>query len=145
MASMRFYALILGLLVSGPFTTSSLWAQAEKQRGARPVGFDVAYEWKYSCPDGRGCSFTCAGSGGAGEVTKLNIYLGSVPIARAEHTAGIFYEFSTKYVAHGNGFAVTTGIGTLSCQAQGMKLDYSGPADKSKESEDIPTASINRR
>lgn len=140
MASKWFYALVLGaalpvsLLASG----SSLWAQVGKQMGTRsahPVGFEVAYEWQYSCPDGRGCSFTCPGSGGATNVTKLSMYLGSIPIARTEHSAGVFYEFSTMHVPQGNGFAITTGISTIACQVQGMKLDYSGPAD-------TPTASI---
>jgi hypothetical protein len=127
MASKRFYALVLGaalLVASG----SSLWAQVGKQMGARsahPVGFEVAYEWQYSCPDGRGCSFTCPGSGGATNVTKLSMYLGSIPIARIEHSAGVFYEFSTMHVPQGNGFAITTGISTISCQVQG-ELDGRG-------------------
>jgi hypothetical protein len=66
---------------------------------------------------------------------KLNMYLGSIPVGKTEHATGVFYEFSTMHVPQGNGFAVTTGLSTLSCQVQGMKLDFSGPAD-------TPTASI---
>jgi hypothetical protein len=104
----------------------------------------VAYEWQYSCPEGKGCSFTCPGSGGATNVTKLNIFLGSLPVAKVENSAGIFYDFSSLHVPQGNGFAITTGISTLSCQVQGMRLDYAGPGDATKVSEDTPTASIAR-
>ena len=39
------------------------------------------------------------------------------------HSAGIFYEFTSTQTLRGSGFAVTTGIGTLACQVQGMTLD----------------------
>ena len=146
MAPKSVHALVLGavLLASSP---TSLWAQVSKQsvaRSPRPVGFELAYEWQYSCPDGKGCSFTCPGSGGATNVTTLSIFLGSLAVARAEKTAGVFYEFSSLHVPQGNGFAITTGISTLSCQVQGMRLEYSGPGDMPKVSEDTPTASITR-
>jgi hypothetical protein len=146
MAPKSFHAFVLGgtLLVSLPMTLSAQVANQEGSRSPRPVGFDVAYEWQYSCPEAKGCSFTCPGSGGATNVTKLSLYLGSLPLARTENTAGIFYDFSSRHVPQGNGFAITTGISTLSCQVQGMHLDYSGPGDKTKVSEDIPTASITK-
>jgi hypothetical protein len=63
------------------------------------------------------------------------MYLGAIPIGSTERAAGVFYEFSTMEIARANGFAITTGISTLSCQVRGMNLDYSGPTD-------LPTASI---
>ena len=99
-----------------------LWAQGSK-RPIYPKGFDVTIEWQYSCPDGKGCSFNCPGSGGANNVTKLSIFLGSVPIGKNENSAGVFYEFTSTQTPRGSGFAVTTGIGTLACQVQGMTLD----------------------
>jgi hypothetical protein len=94
-----------------------------------PSGLEIAFEWQYSCPSGRGCSFSCPGSGGASNVTKLSIYLGAISLHGTDHAAGVFYEFSTMQIPRANGFALTTGISTLSCQVQGMNLDYSGPRD----------------
>ena len=139
MASKSFCVLALAaVLLVWPPAASSLFAQDGKQMGARsdhPVGLDVAYEWQYSCPEGRGCSFTCPGAGGATNVMKLNMYLGSIPVGKTEHATGVFYEFTSMHVPTGNGFAVTTGLSTLACQVQGMKLDRSGPAD-------MPTAAV---
>src|SRR5262249_19134321 len=94
----------------------------------------VAFEWLYSCPGGKACSFDCPGAGGASNVTKLAIRLGTIPL-RDQRVFGTFYEFSTREIPRGNGFALTTGISTLSCQVQGMDLDYSG-------STDTPTSSL---
>jgi hypothetical protein len=99
-----------------------LWAQDSK-RPIYPKGFEITSEWQYSCPDGKGCSFNCPGSGGANNVTKLSIFLGSVPIGKSENSAGIFYTFTSTQTLRGSGFAVTTGIGVLACQVQGMTLD----------------------
>ena len=99
-----------------------LWAQGSK-RPIYPKGFEVTIEWQYSCADGKGCSFNCPGSGGANNVTKLSIFLGSVPIGKNDNAAGVFYEFTSTQTPRGSGFAVTTGIGTLACQVQGMTLD----------------------
>jgi hypothetical protein len=139
MTSKSFHALVLGaaFLVGGPWV-ASLHAQDGKRLGAGqpyPSGLEIAFEWRYSCPNGRGCSFSCPRSGGGSNVTKLNIYLGALPVGSTEHAAGVFYEFSTIEIPHANGFSITTGISTLSCQVQGMSLDYSGPTD-------APTASI---
>jgi hypothetical protein len=139
MTSKSFRALVLGaaLLVGGPWV-ASLHAQDGKRLGAGqpyPSGLEIAFEWRYSCPNGRGCSFSCPRSGGGSNVTKLNIYLGAIPVGSTEHAAGVFYEFSTMEIPHANGFSITTGISTLSCQVQGMNLDYSGPTD-------TPTGSI---
>ena len=127
-ASNSFNALVLGgvLLVGGPLT---LHAQDGKRSEGGPLdlgGSEIAYEWRYSCPDGKGCSFNCPGSGGGNSVTKLMIHLGTIPLSGTQRAFGIFYEFSTKEIPRANGFSLTTGISTLSCQVSGMNLDYSG-------------------
>jgi hypothetical protein len=135
MASKIFQALLLGalLLVGGPLAVSLL---AEDERGSKtdppyPGGSEIAFEWQYSCPTGRGCSFNCPGSGGGSNVTKLAIHLGTIPLRGTERAFGIFYEFSTIEIPRANGFSLTTGISTLSCQVSGMNLDYSGsPKDR---------------
>jgi hypothetical protein len=115
--------LILCLAIAASWASAtSLWAQASK-RPIYPKGFEVTIDWQYSCPDGKGCSFNCPGSGGANNVTRLSIFLGSVPIGKNENSVGIFYEFTSTQTLRGSGFAVTTGIGTLACQVQGMTLD----------------------
>jgi hypothetical protein len=130
MAFKAFHALFLGavVLVGGPSVTSLLAQDARYTAAGStyPSGFDVAFEWRYSCADGKGCSFSCPGSGGANNVTKLSMRWGSIPTGKTERAAGIFYEFSTMQIPRGNGFVVTTGISTLACQVQGMNLDYSG-------------------
>jgi hypothetical protein len=126
--SKRFLALFLVAAAAWAFVMP-LWAQSERPVGKNsiyPKGFQIALEWRYSCPDGKGCSFNCPGSGGANNVTTLSIYLGSIPIGKIENSAGVFYEFTSTQLPRGNGFAITTGISTLACQVQGMNLDYSG-------------------
>ena len=76
-----------------------------------PGDSQIVFEWEYSCSGGQACSFTCPGSSGGSRVTKLQIYLGSVPIGSNQRTAAIFYDFSTEYFARGNGFSISTGIG----------------------------------
>jgi hypothetical protein len=97
MASNRFCVLALAAaLLVWPPAASALFAQDSKQMGARsahPIGLDVAYEWQYSCPEGRGCSFACPGAGGATNVMKLNMYLGSIPVGKTEHATGVFMSF----------------------------------------------------
>jgi hypothetical protein len=129
--SKSFHALVLGgfLLVGGPFV-QSLSAQDGKNSEKGPAysgASEIAFEWQYSCTNGKGCSFNCPGSGGAANVTKLAIHLETIPLSGSQRTLGIFYEFSTMEIPRANGFSVTTGIGTLSCQVNGMNLDYSGP------------------
>jgi hypothetical protein len=55
------------------------------------------------------------------------MYLETIPLSGSQRAAGIFYEFSTMEIPRANGFSITTGISTLSCQVNGMNLDYSGP------------------
>ena len=132
--SFRLLLLGAGLFVVGPLA-EPLHALGETrvQTGTPyPAGSDIAFEWQYSCPNGRGCSFTCPGGGGGNNVTKLAIHLGSIPLTSNQNAFGIFYEFSTVEIPRANGFSITTGIATLSCQVSGMNLDYSGtPKDRS--------------
>jgi hypothetical protein len=158
--SKSFLGLVLSgvLLVGGPFA-GSLRAQDAKRVEAGPPhadGSQVAFEWQYSCTDGKACSFIC-GSGapemsntepvenaqatiaatsststnraGASHVTKLSIRLMTIPIG-GKNAAGIFYEYSTVEIPRANGFKITTGISTLACQVNGMNLDYSGQPKK---------------
>src|SRR6476620_122107 len=103
MVAKRILALFLAVVAAlAPVTP--LWAQ-DSERAIYPKGFEVTIEWQYSCADGKGCSFNCPGSGGANNVTKLSIFLGSVPIGKNEKSAGIFYEFTSTQTRRGSGFA----------------------------------------
>jgi hypothetical protein len=140
LTSKTFYALVVGaaLLVGGTLVGSPRAQDGKRSEAALsdrtyPGGLEITFEWRYSCPGGKACSFDCAGAGGASNVTKLAIRLGTIPL-RGQRAFGTFYEFSTREIPRGNGFALTTGISTLSCHVQGMDLDYSGPTD-------TPTAS----
>ena len=109
---------------------SPLWAQDGGSPAAGPPypgGSQITFLWDYSCPGGKGCSFRCSegGAGGASHVTKLTIYLGTVPVGNVGKPA-IFYNFSTTELPRSNGFTVNAGLSTLSCQVNGMTLDYSG-------------------
>jgi hypothetical protein len=125
--SKSFRGLVLGgvLLVGGPLV-ESLSAQDAPYSGA----LETAFEWQYSCTNGKGCSFNCPGSGGASNVTQLTMHLGTIPLRDNQRAFGVFYEFSTKDIPRANGFSISTGISTLSCQVNGMDLDYSGPPSK---------------
>jgi hypothetical protein len=130
-ASKSFLALVLGgvLLVGGPLVESlrALDGKRSESDTPYPGGSQITFEWQYSCSDGKNCSFNCPGAGGGTHVTKLAIHLGTIPLGDTEKAVGIFYEFSTKEIPRANGFSITTGISTLSCQVSGMDLDYSGP------------------
>lgn len=62
-------------------------------------------------------------------MTKLTIYLGTMRVGTNQNALGVFYDFSTAELPRANGFTIGTGTGlsTLSCQVNGMVLDYSGP------------------
>ena len=120
---------ILALL--GTFA-SPCWAQDKAEETRDPAGFSIAFEWNYSCPSSKGCAFNCPGAGGATHVTQLTIYLGKLRISENEKAFALFYEFSTAEFPRGNGFAINTGLNTLSCQVNGMNLDYSGPPKKAQ-------------
>jgi hypothetical protein len=121
-------ALILATVLLASLNSS--WAQetdaANKANPHYPSDSQITFQWNYSCPSGRGCSFVCPGKGGVDHVTKLDIYLGTIPVDDKRAPA-IFYNFSTYEIARGNGFTIETGLGTISCQVNGMSLDYSGP------------------
>jgi hypothetical protein len=137
MAFKSFQALVLGaaLFVGWPSVPVSAQEARSVEAGpSYPRDFEIAFEWRYSCANGKNCSFDCPGSGGASHVTKLAIHLGTVHLGNQD-VGGIFYDFSTVETPHSNGFNITTGISAVSCQVNGMNLDYSGPAD-------TPTASI---
>jgi hypothetical protein len=129
--SKSFHALVLGgvLLSGGPFVQSLSAQDGKRSEGgpSDPGASEVAFEWQYSCTNGKGCSFNCPGAGGAANVTKLTMHLGTIPLRGDQRAFGIFYEFSTMQIPRANGFSITTGISTLSCQVNGMNLDYSGP------------------
>ena len=117
------------LLFVGTFLSMS-WAQnkiepTQLDQPSRPDQ-NIAFQWNYSCLSGKDCSFSCPGSGGASHVTKLIIYLGTIPVGSNQDPA-VFYEFSTREIPRANGFSISAGLSTLSCQVNGMTLDYSGP------------------
>ena len=124
-------ALFLGtLLFVGPFLSMSLAAQDKTE----PTGpsfpgssSETTFQWDYSCPDGTLCSFTCPGGGGATHLTKLRMYLGTIPVGSSQKAPALFYDFSTREIPRANGFSIQLGLGTLSCQINGMTLDNSGP------------------
>jgi hypothetical protein len=78
--------------------------------------------------------------------------LGSIPLGGNQKAFGVFYKFTTLQIPRANGFSLTTGISTLSCQVVGMDLDYSGPrkpldedAPRKSLDDNAPTASIPSR
>ena len=114
------------LLFVGPFLSTS-WAQTEPTDGGPlfPGTSQITFQWDYSCPGGKVCSFICPG-GGASHVIKLRMYLGTIPVGSQEAPA-VIYDFSTIEIPRARGFSVSVGLGTLSCQVNGMMSDYSGP------------------
>jgi hypothetical protein len=145
-ANKSFRALVLSwvLLVGGPLMQSASAQDGKRAEDGAPLGAsEVAFEWQYSCTGGKACSFTCPGSGGASNVTALTLQLGTIPLSGNQRAFGIFYKFSTVQIPRANGFSLTTGISTLSCQVNGMDLDYSGP--RKSLDDDAPTASIPSR
>jgi hypothetical protein len=127
-------ALFLGtLLVAGPFLGMSCaqnsWAQnkTEPTRTAPPFPFTkTIFQWDYSCPAGIGCSVACPG-GEVSHVIKLSLYLGTVLFDSGQNAPAVFYEMNTREYPHASGFSISPGLTTLSCQVNGMTLDYSGP------------------
>jgi hypothetical protein len=121
------------LLLVGPFLSMARAQEkvAPSENGASfPGKSQMTFEWDYSCPGGRVCSFDCPGGGGASHVTKLSIYLGTVPIGSGQTPPAIFYDFSTVEIPHSSGFIIGVGLGALSCQVNGLTLDYSGAPKK---------------
>ena len=145
-------ALVLGTLLFATLNPS--WAQdtgavTSKPNPLYPDQAEITFQWNYECPINRPCTFVCRGAGGGGgsdHVTRLDIYLGTLPLngIQQERAAAIFYDFSSREFPHSAGFSISTGINSLSCQVNGMILKYSGPpAKKSKPDadEDVPVGS----
>jgi hypothetical protein len=111
--------------------TNSLWAQERvalpgltSQHPPYPDRALITFQWNYSCPSHRDCSFFCPGAGGASNVIKLDIYLGKIPDETG--TPALFYDFATEDASQGTGFSLN-GVPISPCQVVGMTLDYSGP------------------
>jgi len=60
-------------------------------------------------------------------VTKLTIYVGTIPFGKKQDVPAVFYDFSTLEIPRADGFSISAGLSTLSCQVNGMILDYTGP------------------
>ena len=168
----RSRAIILGTLLFA--TVNSSWAQdaggvtTGKPNPLYPDESLITFQWSYACPENRPCTFVCRGArvgesggggsggggvsgggGGADHVTRLDIYLGTLPLngVQEKRAAAIFYDFSSREFPHSAGFAVSTGINSLSCQVNGMILKYSGPpVKKSKPDslEDTPMSHLDQ-
>jgi hypothetical protein len=134
----RFSANWSRALILGTLLFATLNSPRAQDAGVLPTGkpnppypgeSEITFQWSYSCPSDKACTFRCLGSGGADHLTRLDIYLGTLPVnGDQQHRApAIFYDFSSRGFLHGNGFSIGTGINTLSCQVNGMTLDYSGP------------------
>ena len=148
--------LILGSLLFAAATTSSAQdtgvVTTGKPNPLYPDDAQITFQWIYACPENRPCTFVCRGAGGGGgsdHVTRLDIYLGTLPLngVQQERAAAIFYDFSSREFPHSSGFAISTGINSLSCQVNGMILNHSGPpAKKSKPNslEDTPMSRLDQ-
>src|SRR5467141_2050098 len=80
----------------------------------------------YSCRTGIACTVVCPG-GEVDHVVKLRLYLGTVLFDGSQNAPAVFYEMNTREYPHASGFSISPGLTTLSCQVNGMTLDYSGP------------------
>ncbi len=129
-------ALLLGTLLfatlNSPRAQDTGALPTVKTNPAYPAESEITFQWNYVCPIDRPCTFVCRGAGGGGgsdHVTRLDIYLGTLPLSADQpRAAAIFYDFSSREFPHSAGFAISTGINSLSCQINGMNLVYSGPA-----------------
>ena len=125
------------LLFAGPFLTVS-WAQdkAEPPTLVPPymAGAEITSQLNYSCPSNTACSFICPGGvgGGADHVTRLTIYLGTMPLGNDQNAPALFYDFSTRERPNSSGFGISAGLSALSCQVNGLRLDYVGRPPSSK-------------
>jgi hypothetical protein len=149
-----FGALVLGTLLFA--TLNSSLAQdtgalppSGKPNPLYPEEAQITFQWSYECPTNQACTFVCRGAGGAGgsdHVIRLDIYLGTLPLngVQQERAAAIFYDFSSREFPHSAGFAISTGINSLSCQVNGLMLKYSGPPPKKSKpdtGENVPVSS----
>ena len=60
-------------------------------------------------------------------MVKLDMYLGTIPFGGNQNAPAVFYDFSTVEIPHASGFSISVGLSALSCQVNGMTLEYSGP------------------
>jgi len=127
----------IGTLLFADLFLSVSWAQdkAEPPTLVPPsmAGAEITSQLNYSCPSNTACSFICPGGvgGGADHVTRLTIYLGTMPLGNDENAPALFYDFSTRERPNSSGFSISTGLSTLSCQVNGLRLDYVGrPSSK---------------
>jgi hypothetical protein len=113
------------------YAAISVFSLANGIQAAEPVtpgvpDQEASLEWIYSCPSSKGCAFSCPGAGAATHVTKLTIHLRRLRIDN-EQALALFYDYSTMEFPSGSGFSISAGLGTISCQVNGMTLDYMGP------------------
>jgi hypothetical protein len=125
--------MITPLLFASPFLSES-WAQDKAGPATLvppyPAGAEITSQLNYSCPSNTACSFVCPGEVGAraDHVTKLTIYLGTMPLGNDhdQNTPALFYDFSTRERPNSSGFSISSGLSALSCQVNGLTLDYVG-------------------
>jgi hypothetical protein len=108
---------------------SSAWAQETASpvppNFSFPAGSEITYQWSYTCRSSKPCSFSC---GATNNVRALTLFLGTIPVGDNRSNSVIFYFYSTAIVPHNDGFRISGGpASTLSCNVNGMTLDYSGP------------------
>ena len=88
-------AFAFSALAASPSLAAAPLAQEGKPSGPGgppyPGESQITFEWDYSCLTGKGCSFSCPGTGGASHVTKLSLHLGTIPVGDSERVAGVFY------------------------------------------------------
>jgi hypothetical protein len=121
--------LSLCMVVFACLSLSMTWAQNKPDEPAFPFS-KWTFRWDYSCASGAACSFICpAGveTGLTSHLIKLRLYLGMISADGSQTAPALFYEFTTRELPHGSGFSIGSGLTTLSCQVNGMTLDYSGP------------------
>jgi hypothetical protein len=116
-------------LFVGSFLTLS-WAQSvsESPTPSFLSAAEITSQFNYSCPSNTACSFVCSGGGlsGTEHVTKLTVYLGTMPLGNNQNAPALFYDFSTRERPNSSGFSISAGLSTLSCQVNGLTLDYVG-------------------
>jgi hypothetical protein len=124
--------MITTLLFPTPFLSVS-WAQDKAGPSTLappyPAGAEITSQLNYSCPGNTACSFVCSGGGGLSgteHVTKLTVYLGTMPLGNNQNAPALFYDFSTRERPNSSGFSISAGLSTLSCQVNGLTLDYVG-------------------
>jgi hypothetical protein len=104
-----------------------LGLKTEPSQTAPPFPFTkTIFQWDYSCRTGIACTVVCPG-GEVDHVVKLSLYLGTVLFDGGQNAPAVFYEMNTREYPHASGFSISPGLTTLSCQVNGMTLNYSGP------------------